>query len=1069
MKLAAMKPRDSRLAAIGLLLLVAGDRLFRAAALVVRGAAAPDRQRDGRPARYPEPLRRRDRARSRRCRSAWPRSAPARPPAARSCADGRSERRQRRPDAARGRCGGGSTARRRLRGHPEDAAARAAGQPTASRTARRPSASACVATSSRWRPCCTALEQGTPYLFVGDLSIFRNPVVAQQNRAGAAGGAVHPVRLRASVARARRGGSGADDGRSAMNAADQRQLTPCWWRRRAAGRAARCCCCSASVGACAGMRRGRCHRCRRPATAPTCRSRCRWSSSPWSGRSRCSVPDRKPVAHAADGGGNLGDLELTGVIITPRPAHGAAARQERRPQIRLREGKSLPDGSWTLVEVRPRSAVFDASGGRTELKLPAGAPIDAAEARLGRQRRVSRRPRCHDARPAAWRRNAGYPGWRRPAHDPSATPDPRRGPSSPSPGPHAAVGGRAAQAEHPETSRRARCRGQRRSTLIHVPHAHPASPAHRRAGRRRVWLAGCASLPAPHDDGALQREAMAGTEKPVPAPLPLNNDIKQWQRAPRPQPQISHGSGQFIRPDGAGHAAPGGDGRRRGDLQFREPAGAGGGQGDPRRPAQAELHDRAGRAGQYLVLHLRAGGSQPGAADPGDAAVVDQQCAGQPQRRLRGDAGRRTPWPATWCPAWAPARPAGGLQARLFPLRYISATEMQKLIKPFARKDAVLLVDPARNLLVMSGTPRGAGQLPEHGAHLRRRLAARHVGRRVQPAVRASVTELMPKLDGMFGEHGDTPLAGMLRFIPIERTNALVVISTQPEYLQRSGRLDQPHRSRWRQRAAAVRLRRAQHQGLGPGQVPGADLHRQRRWQQWRQRRQGRSRADQRHAGQCRTTPAAPAWAAPPAASAAAAASAGPAAVGNSGSTRRRLQRRWQRRSARDGGGAGSVGSSVGQRWQQRGSSGAAATSSTAPATAACGSARWTATTSCWCARARRSGRRSRTAIKQLDNVPLQVQIETRILEVSLTGEFQFGVQWYLKGLVGSTTPTATATSSPGPTRPTRAGRAGPGRQRAFGGAAVLLLVPQQQPAGGGAARWRPAATPRPCRRRRWW
>lgn len=44
-----------------------------------------------------------------------------------------------------------------------------------------------------------------------------------------------------------------------------------------------------------------------------------------------------------------------------------------------------------------------------------------------------------------------------------------------------------------------------------------------------------------------------------------------------------------------------------------------------------------------------------------------------------------------------------------------------------------------------------------------------------------------------------------------------------------------------------------------------------------------------------------------------------------------------------------------------------------------------------------------KSAIHKLDNVPLQVQIETRILEVSLTGEFEFGVQWYLEGLTGST------------------------------------------------------------------
>jgi general secretion pathway protein D len=42
-------------------------------------------------------------------------------------------------------------------------------------------------------------------------------------------------------------------------------------------------------------------------------------------------------------------------------------------------------------------------------------------------------------------------------------------------------------------------------------------------------------------------------------------------------------------------------------------------------------------------------------------------------------------------------------------------------------------------------------------------------------------------------------------------------------------------------------------------------------------------------------------------------------------------------------------------------------------------------------------------AIKQLDNVPLQVQIEMRILEVDLTGDLQFGVQWYLQGLANST------------------------------------------------------------------
>lgn len=92
-------------------------------------------------------------------------------------------------------------------------------------------------------------------------------------------------------------------------------------------------------------------------------------------------PDRKPVAHTADGGSNLGDLELTGIILTPELR--MALLRERNGdhrEVRLREGQALPDGSATLLEVHPRSAVFTTSAGRTELKLPAGAAFDGQKA-----------------------------------------------------------------------------------------------------------------------------------------------------------------------------------------------------------------------------------------------------------------------------------------------------------------------------------------------------------------------------------------------------------------------------------------------------------------------------------------------------------------------------------------------------------------------------------------------------------------------------------------------------------------------------------------------------------------
>jgi general secretion pathway protein N len=88
-------------------------------------------------------------------------------------------------------------------------------------------------------------------------------------------------------------------------------------------------------------------------------------------------PDRKPMAQVASDGAGLGDLELTGIILTPtlRMALLRDKGGDHR-EVRVREGQSLPDGSVTLLEVHPRSALFNTPTGQTELKLQAGAPFD---------------------------------------------------------------------------------------------------------------------------------------------------------------------------------------------------------------------------------------------------------------------------------------------------------------------------------------------------------------------------------------------------------------------------------------------------------------------------------------------------------------------------------------------------------------------------------------------------------------------------------------------------------------------------------------------------------------------
>jgi len=93
--------------------------------------------------------------------------------------------------------------------------------------------------------------------------------------------------------------------------------------------------------------------------------------------------DRKPIvsSEGGDSGVSLNDLQLTGIILTPTlhmallgPTH--PSKDDDSKEVGVKEGANLPDSSWKLIKVLPRSAIFASPSGRTELKLPAGAPID---------------------------------------------------------------------------------------------------------------------------------------------------------------------------------------------------------------------------------------------------------------------------------------------------------------------------------------------------------------------------------------------------------------------------------------------------------------------------------------------------------------------------------------------------------------------------------------------------------------------------------------------------------------------------------------------------------------------
>jgi len=125
---------------------------------------------------------------------------------------------------------------------------------------------------------------------------------------------------------------------------------------------------------------------------------------------------------------------------------------------------------------------------------------------------------------------------------------------------------------------------------------------------------------------------------------------------------------------------------------------------------------------------------------------------------------------------------ARGYEVMAVPLEFVSATKMAELLEPWVKDDAVFNADSARNLLFLAGTQ---FELNNYLQIIETFdvdwLEGMSVG--IFNLERIEVDELLPELEAVFGTEGDTPLAGMFRFMPLNRLNAIMVITPNEHYL----------------------------------------------------------------------------------------------------------------------------------------------------------------------------------------------------------------------------------------------------------------------------------------------
>ncbi len=128
---------------------------------------------------------------------------------------------------------------------------------------------------------------------------------------------------------------------------------------------------------------------------------------------------------------------------------------------------------------------------------------------------------------------------------------------------------------------------------------------------------------------------------------------------------------------------------------------------------------------------------------------------------------------------------ARGYTVLAVPLRYIAPSEMEKILKPFARDKAILKADNARRLLMLAGTRHELeNYLQTINTFDVDWIKGMSVG--IFPLQKVEATQVAQELEVLFGEGADNPLAGMFRFMPIDRLNAVMVITPQPDYLYKA-------------------------------------------------------------------------------------------------------------------------------------------------------------------------------------------------------------------------------------------------------------------------------------------
>jgi len=128
-------------------------------------------------------------------------------------------------------------------------------------------------------------------------------------------------------------------------------------------------------------------------------------------------------------------------------------------------------------------------------------------------------------------------------------------------------------------------------------------------------------------------------------------------------------------------------------------------------------------------------------------------------------------------------RAGGGSSVVILPVKFIGAKELERVITPFAKapSTAAIRVDELRNLLFLSGTEAEIRNMLEVAEMFDVNLLA-GMSFLLYPLESSDVKTVAADWEKIFPAPGN-PFAGLLRIVPIERMNAILLISPQRDMI----------------------------------------------------------------------------------------------------------------------------------------------------------------------------------------------------------------------------------------------------------------------------------------------